>query len=550
MQTRRPRMPRVPTAGLLTSAGLAVTLALVGVACSGSSPDEDAAKKSKDDALVNGVPTTTGQLSAVIAIGVGGALEQGCSATRIGTRHVLTAAHCGIQAGGDYQWQPANAGVAGTTLHVDAVALAPGWDFTQLASSGRDLAVITLSAATSLPDTIRIAAIRTTAPVASETVTMTGFGCETLDGQWPAGDHRLTFRDVSVSAVGGAGDTQVYTAFSSGATGTTGARLCRVDSGGPLLAHDPSRSKEVIVGVNSWEVDGTTPAGDKIATNAFTRTDLFATWLASLGVTDPQCALSVPPNATPSNTACAQPGFFPRYDSVNGAATGAAACAKRAGDFWAWCGLPSTQPVTARFGLASTRTYPRCVVSSTGTCAVKDGAGNNLTYPRILDAIADETSCLASAANWMNFCGTHGTVTATFNPTGASKTVQSCTINSKGSCTGRGVTFPRVNAVESAATCDGVAGWYFNYCALSPTDPVSSVLDSTGATHVYPRCATISTGTCVVSDVSYSYPRIEDWYTDQTSCLNRAQAWMSYCQTKSPVTTYFNATGASRTVQP
>jgi len=227
--------------------------------------------------IVNGLPTSEWPSVAMLETG-----EGSCSATLIGCRTVLTAAHCVCSSGGTGPACPNGtflADPAGMRLYlqhvarplfVESIRVDPGYAF---AVAG-DAAVLTLRGPVR---SIRPSAINTTArPPFGTAGTIVGFG-RTSSGAFDAQIER--FGAVSTGSCSGAGvpaSTHVCWSLQSpvGPPGSD-STICFGDSGGPLFAD--LGAGPALAGIHSGGV-GLCQVGD-----ASFATDVFVerAWIAS-----------------------------------------------------------------------------------------------------------------------------------------------------------------------------------------------------------------------------------------------------------------------------
>jgi hypothetical protein len=195
------------------------------------------------DRLVNG--TTHNGHPAVGALMANGGL---CTATLVGTKTVLTAAHC-VEVGGQHRFFLEN-----KFWSVTSVARHPSYD-PQRAEN--DVAVVKLE---SKPP-VTPASITTVPPVKGQELTILGFGATTHSGAGSGTKRIGTNRVASVTS------TRILISGSSGSD----ANLCFGDSGGPSFA--TIDGNEVQVGVHST-ISGT--CGQQ---GHDMRVDVFADWI-------------------------------------------------------------------------------------------------------------------------------------------------------------------------------------------------------------------------------------------------------------------------------
>lgn len=183
--------------------------------------------------------------SLLVGTTSGGAL---CTATLIGKKTVLTAAHCLKTLTTPHNFYLGRVKYAATK-----VTTHPDWDPTDK-SYPNDIGVVQLATAPGVKPSL----LSTKAPKVGMKLTLVGYG-ETQDGKGDYGTKRVGTNTIA----------QVYQkAFSFKGTGST----CKGDSGGPAFATVDGRTE--LVGVTS---SGYSPCGN----TAFdTRVDYFASWVA------------------------------------------------------------------------------------------------------------------------------------------------------------------------------------------------------------------------------------------------------------------------------
>jgi MYXO-CTERM domain-containing protein len=162
-----------------------------------------------------------------------------CTATLVGTRTVLTAAHCVVtEKQPPYTLQPQLGwSPDGSTIYPAAsVTYHPGYD----AKLHNDVAVVRLAKAVTGITPMQIA---TTAPAQGETVTLVGYGYTADKATETFGTKRKTH-----NLIGKVTPTDIVF---YGATGSVG-NICNGDSGGPAFAM--RGGKELLVGIHSFGI--------------------------------------------------------------------------------------------------------------------------------------------------------------------------------------------------------------------------------------------------------------------------------------------------------
>lgn len=255
-----------------------------------------------EDAVVEGRDARPGTFPSTV--GLAGILR--CTATKVGPKLLLTAAHCVSMPEGDAlpllspnrkidlllrSGSTAKASLTIEEIHlhprfVKACEAQPWTDDAFVYDSIPDVAVIeTKEEILDVP----IASVDTTTAAANTAVTLNGYGCFAHDAPDPGGV--LRYGDTRTTAM----STLAQYEFSAGAISNMDASyslavssphapaICEGDSGGPLYR----KGSSVVVGVNSTTIPA---SGDAPAFNWFTRVDGgarygIAAWLESLGVT-------------------------------------------------------------------------------------------------------------------------------------------------------------------------------------------------------------------------------------------------------------------------
>jgi trypsin len=231
--------------------------------------EEDVATTEQE--LIGGDPARRGQFDATLYF-------YGCTAARVGPRHILTAARCVADpyTGKTYPWLAAGTQVNITSsrvldekaswplvtlsaLHVHPAwtrSAAPGGPFALGAAAPHppDMAVVVTKEI--LPRSIGIASIDTGRVADNAEVTVTGYGCETRPDDPKPGPLRLKVESTRTQSMGERPHDARYIATPSQRQKRTEASLCYGDDGGPLYRGDGGRVQRVI-GVNAaaWSRD-------------------------------------------------------------------------------------------------------------------------------------------------------------------------------------------------------------------------------------------------------------------------------------------------------
>ncbi|MCA9668949.1 MAG: trypsin-like serine protease [Myxococcales bacterium] len=199
--------------------------------------------------LVNG--STYGGHPAVGLLLVGNAL---CTATLVGRRTVVTAAHCVKNASMEFRAGGTKFAVASYTAH-------PGYD-PNAEEVRDDVAIVRLTSAPS----IQPASLSSRAPYVGLQTTLIGYGRTAADAD-DAGTKRIGFRKASAVT-----QTEIQYQGSSGST----PNLCYGDSGGPSFA--TLGGVEVQTGVHSYILS---PQGEQTCglEGRDMRVDTYLSWL-------------------------------------------------------------------------------------------------------------------------------------------------------------------------------------------------------------------------------------------------------------------------------
>lgn len=254
------------------------SLALV-AACS---PSPKEANDYANDTLVGGRPAVAGEFPSALLI------VDGCTAAKVGRRHILTAAHCVVQKtkepalfpgkviGISTQRSPSTeltaAAAAATSVVIEDALVHPGWkergaSVPQAETPISDVAIllITEESATAIAN-IPMARIDHAPVKSGDSLVVMGYGCERglnpVDGTAEHG-RRLKLQKVVALAAEqalvdnvsptprlGANAPGSYFFTPGVALDPNGASICPGDSGGPVYRDDGTQL--TIVGVNSY----------------------------------------------------------------------------------------------------------------------------------------------------------------------------------------------------------------------------------------------------------------------------------------------------------
>lgn len=189
----------------------------------------DANQTDMSNVLINGIPVNRADWPAVVRIIVGNAA---CTATVVGPRTIVTAAHCG-ETGQIATFQTVTGGKFSAVLQREP--LYPGKDVdVNVGTTTVDIDVKPMSVKTDMFEREGM------------TVTLMGYGC-TMPGGGGGNDGVLRTNTAKVETKQ-AGDDWGYDLWLSDPA--TGAALCYGDSGGPVLWKD-TLGNWFVIGINS-----------------------------------------------------------------------------------------------------------------------------------------------------------------------------------------------------------------------------------------------------------------------------------------------------------
>jgi secreted trypsin-like serine protease len=230
----------------------------------------------RESAIVNGTTYSGHPSVGMLQIGYSGL----CTATLIGQRTVITAAHC---IGSSHSFK-----VGGQTYPAASAKKHPNWNSYTLEN---DIAIVILQQA---PTGVSPSVIATSAPTVGTEITLVGYGV-TGEGLTNSGTKRMAKNKISQLST-----TRFAFAGSSGSSGST----CYGDSGGPAFA--TLGGVEVQIGVTSA---GQKPCG----TLAYdTRVDAFASWIEQTASGDVNKGGTAPdPNPAPNPSPSPSPSPSP-----------------------------------------------------------------------------------------------------------------------------------------------------------------------------------------------------------------------------------------------
>jgi hypothetical protein len=212
-------------------------------------------------AIVDGQPYSGHPSVGELQIGMGGL----CTATLIGKKTVLTAAHC-IESGSSHTFIAGGGSYKAASVHRH-----PSYNSGSLQN---DIALVLLSQEPPIAST----PIATVAPTTGLKVTLIGYGVTSENGS-DSGSKRIATTTISQVT-----STQLIWTANPGGT-------CYGDSGGPAFA--TINGQEVQVGVTS---SGDPPCG---TTDYDTRVDSYASWISQTAGGDVNKGGTTPPPAPP-----------------------------------------------------------------------------------------------------------------------------------------------------------------------------------------------------------------------------------------------------------
>lgn len=237
-----------------------LTAALLLTACQAPVVVDDGSIAGRQSAIVNGQVYNGHPSVGKLQIGAGGL----CTATLVGQKTVLTAAHC-IKPGSTHKFY-----VGGQAYTAAQTIRHPQYNGYTLSN---DIALVLLASA----PPITPSAIAISSPNVGLEVTLIGYGVTSEHGT-DSGIKRMAKNTIAQLT-----STKMVFLGSGGDTGNT----CYGDSGGPAFA--TLNGSEVVVGVTSG---GSPPCGSD---GVDTRVDAFKTWLVQNANGDIQQGSTTPP---------------------------------------------------------------------------------------------------------------------------------------------------------------------------------------------------------------------------------------------------------------
>lgn len=252
---------------------------------SGCGAELEPGQGTTSSAIINGQVDTGHPAVGQLIISQGGGYASACTATLIGSKTVLSAAHCvdGLSSGyfriGGYQYTTAK--------------LIPHPDFSMQNPFSPDIAVITLQQVVS---GITPKPLATNAPKVGDSLVIVGFGI-TSEYSQDMGTKRVTTNTIEQL-----GNNWLRYFGSSGSEGT----ICSGDSGGPSFRVD--NGVETLVGIHSTSSVPCGNDGNDI------RVDTYYNWIVDQGAGDvgPYASDKTPPQVTiqsPAPGARVEPSF-------------------------------------------------------------------------------------------------------------------------------------------------------------------------------------------------------------------------------------------------
>ena len=253
--------------------GSLVFLTALQLAACGGQEDEDPEVKAiatAEKGLIGGGQAGNGDWDSTLEI-------NGCTAARVGPRHIITAAHCvqnringrgfhnvrdGFRPGDLLRITNSKTFVAGTFFfrQIASATMHPSW--TQACTGGcpnnlatlwpypPDIAVIRVTS--DLPSGIPMAKIDARPIARNERMTILGYGCETsLNNPGTSVQRRLKFERLRSQTPLNSAMQHEYIASPGMSQNPSEASLCFGDSGGPVY-RGWSRSGTKIVGINAY----------------------------------------------------------------------------------------------------------------------------------------------------------------------------------------------------------------------------------------------------------------------------------------------------------
>ncbi len=227
---------------------------LAALASAGCGDDMDWSFAEQAPAIVNGVDDAGHPTVGRIA----GGAEGHCTATLIGPKTVLTAAHCLTKKGPGFIVYPISVSFAGGLSSYEAKSAVVHPSYGKYYYSG-DIGIVRLKQV--VPD-LSPSPLTNTKPKVGEKVVLVGFGISATGAWGTAGVKRMAGNTIHSMS-----NDNITFQGSSGKTGN----LCSGDSGGPTFR--PEGGQDVVIGVHST---GSVPCGQS---GNDIRVDLYRDWI-------------------------------------------------------------------------------------------------------------------------------------------------------------------------------------------------------------------------------------------------------------------------------